>query len=147
MNRSEQLLQLAGRDIELDWADYRGLASLMQTLYEQLLVRNSARIESLNQQISVLLDFIHARAERRSKILTVFGLSAAVQGVMAQLLAHCPQPSRAHFIQCWGELEQLVRQTKSLNERNGKLLAMHNDILSQIMGNAPSNQVYSPRYY
>lgn len=147
MNRSEQLVQLAGRDIELDCADYRGLERLMQALYEQLLVRNSVQIESLNQQISVLLDFIHARAARRSKILVAFGLSASMPGVMTQLLAHCPEPSRTHFNQCWNELEQWIRQTKSLNERNGKLLAMHNDILSQIMGVAQSNQVYAPRYY
>lgn len=147
MTRSEQLVQLAGRDIELDCADYQGLQRLMQALYEQLLVRNSAQIESLNQQISVLVEFIRARAERRTKILTAFGLSPSTTGAMESLLIHCPLPNRNTYLQCWRELENLVQQTKSLNERNGKLLAMHNDILGQIMGSAQTSPVYSPHYY
>lgn len=147
MTRSEQLVQLAGRDIELDCTDYEGLQRLMQALYEQLLVRNSAQIESLNQQIAVLVEFIRARAERRAKILTAFGLSPSLPGAMEKLLIHCPLPNRNSYLQRWSDLETLVQQTKSLNERNGKLLAMHNDILGQIMGNARAEQVYSPRYY
>ncbi len=147
MTRSEQLVQLAGRDIELDCTDYEGLQRLMQALYEQLLVRNSAQIESLNQQISVLVEFIRVRAERRSKILTAFGLSPSLPGAMEKLLIHCPLPNRSSYLQYWSELERLIQQTKSLNERNGKLLAMHNDILGQIMGSAQAEQVYSPRYY
>ena len=147
MNRSEQLLQLAGRDIELDCTDYQGLQRLMHALYEQLLVRNSAQIESLNQQISVLVEFIRSRAERRRKILSAFGVSTATPGAMKQLLARCPLPNRAELIQCWDELEQLVQTSKAINERNGKLLAMHNDILGQIIGRAQSAQVYAPRYY
>ncbi len=147
MNRSEQLLQLIGRDIELDCADYQGLQRLMQALYEQLLVRNSAQIESLNQQITVLVDFIRARAERRRKIITAFGLAPTAPGVMEKLLAHCPLPNRTTYLHCWNELEQLIQRTQSLNERNGKLLAMHNDILNQILGTRASAEVYSPRYY
>lgn len=147
MTRSEQLVQLAGRDIELDCTDYEGLQRLMQALYAQLLVRNSAQIESLNQQIAVLVEFIRARAERRSKILTAFGLTRSLPGAMEKLLVHCPLPNRNSYLQRWSELENLIQQTKSLNERNGKLLAMHNDILSQIMGNAQAGQVYSPHYY
>ena len=147
MNRSEQLVQLVGRDLELDCADYTGLQRLMQSLYEQLLVRNSAQIEVLNQQITVLVEFIRARAERRRKIITAFGLVPTMPGVMEKLLAHCPQPNRNSYLKCWSELESLVQQTKAINERNGKLLAMHNDILNQIIGNGQSSPVYSARYY
>lgn len=147
MTRSEQLVQLAGRDIELDCADYQGLQRLMQGLYEQLLVRNSAQIESINQQIMVLVEFIRARAERRRKILSAFGLSPSVPGAMEKLLMHCPIPNRNTYLQRWSELEKLIQHTKSLNERNGKLLAMHNDILNHILGGNAAAQVYSPRYY
>src|SRR6187551_809196 len=99
MTRSEQLVQLAGRDIELDCTDYQGLQRIMHALYEQLLARNSAQIEVLNQQISVLLEFIGARADRRSKILAAFGLSASASGAMERLLSHSPLPSRTGFLQ------------------------------------------------
>lgn len=147
MNRREQLAQLAGRDIELDCADYQGLQRLMQSLYEQLLVRNSAQIDALNQQITALLVFIGARANRRRKILTAVGLDTASANAMHELLKSCPLPNRDHLLQLWGELEDMVIQTKQLNERNGKLLAMHNEILSQIMGNSQSDSVYAARYY
>ncbi len=147
MNRSEQLVQLVGRDLELDCADYQGLQQLMQALYEQLLVRNSAQIESINQQISAVVSFIRARAERRSKILIAFGLSPSTPGAMEKLLIHCPIPKRSTYLQCWVELEKLIQQTKAINERNGKLLAMHNDILNQLLGSGQAEQVYSPRYY
>lgn len=147
MTRSQQLAQLAGRDLELDCADYQGLQRLMHALYEQLLVRNSAQIESINQQIQVLVDFIRARAERRSKILAAFGLVPSSSEAMKTLLSHCSVPHRDAYLHCWHELEKLVPETKSLNERNGKLLAMHNEILSQLMSDSPAVQVYSPRYY
>lgn len=147
MTRTEQLAQVAGRDLELDCADYQGLQRLMQTLYEQLLVRNAAQIESLNQQISVLVEFIRARAERRSKILAAFNMVPTSSAAMTTLLAHCPLPNRNAYFHCWHELASLIEQTKSLNERNGKLLAMHNEILNQLLGDAQAVQVYSPRYY
>lgn len=146
MNRSEQLIQLVGRDLELDCADYQNLQELMQAQYEALLVRNSVQIESLNQQISVLLELIRARAQRRSKILTIFGLPADQPGAMVRLLSHASTTSRELFMQCWNALGRLVQNTRSLNERNGKLLAMHNEILSQLLANEESSQVYAPRY-
>lgn len=147
MNRSEQLIQLVGRDIEQDCTDYQGLQKLMQSLYQQLLVRNAAQIETLNQQINVLVEFIGVRAERRQKILTAFGVSAARPGAMKYFLARCPLPNSAELMLRWDELEQLVQDTKAINECNGKLLAMHNEILNQIIGNAQSSPVYSARYY
>jgi flagella synthesis protein FlgN len=147
MTRSEQLAQVAGRDLELDCADYQGLQRLMHALHEQLLVRNNAQIESLNQQISVLVEFIRARAERRSKILAAFNLVPASSAGMKTLLSHCPLPNRNAYLHCWHELESLIEQTKALNERNGKLLAMHNEILNQLMSDGQAVQVYSPRYY
>jgi flagellar biosynthesis protein FlgN len=147
MTRSEQLVQLAGRDIEQDCADYQGLQRLMQALYQQLLVRDSAQIESLNEQISALLEFISTRAQRRSKILAAVNLSPAIPGAMEKLLSHCALPNRSDYLRAWSELETLVQATKQLNERNGNLLAMHNDILSQIMANTQSSPVYAPRYY
>lgn len=147
MTRSEQLAQVAGRDLELDCADYQGLQRLMHDLYEQLLVRNSAQIESLNQQISVLVEFIRARAERRSKILAACNLVPVSTAAMKTLLARCPLPNRNAYLHCWHELASLIEQTKILNERNGKLLAMHNEILNHLMNDGQAVQVYSPRYY
>lgn len=145
-NRAEQLVQLAGRDIEQDCADYQCLQGLMQSLYEQLLLRNCEQIELLNQQILVLIEFITTRAARRRKILAAFAIPAAAsnQG-MVKLL--CTLPESLNPLARWSQLEGLISETKRLNERNGKLLAMHNEIINQILGGQQAEQVYSPQYY
>lgn len=146
MSRAVQLVQVAGRDIEQDCADYQGLQGLMQSLYEQLLLRNCEQIELLNQQILVLIEFITSRSERRRKILATFGIpaSASNQGMIKLL---CMAPESVNLLARWSQLEGLVQETKTLNERNGKLLAMHNEIINQLLGGQQAAQVYSPQYY
>lgn len=144
-NRAAQLIQLAARDIEQDCTDYHGLQGLMHSLYEQLLLRDCEKIDQLNQQIMVLVEFIAQRAQRRRKILTAFGVPAAASnpGIVKLL---CSLPDSTNALARWAQLENLIKETKTLNDRNGKLLAMHNDIINQILG-GQAEQVYSPRYY
>ena len=146
ISRAQQLVQVAARDIEQDCTDYQCLQGLMQSLYEQLLLRNCEQIELLNQQILVLIDFISTRATRRRKILAAFAIPAAAgnQGIINLL---CTLPDSAQLLARWSQLEGFVRETKALNERNGKLLAMHNEIIQQILGGQQAEQVYSPQYY
>ncbi|MGE8361649.1 flagella synthesis protein FlgN [Pseudomonas sp.] len=146
MSRREQLLQVAEQDVQQDCADYLSLRGLMQELYQQLLNRNSQQIDLLNDQISHLVDQVRGRAERRSKILTAFGLGAGAPAVQ-QLFGLYPEGRGDHLRQTWQQLNQLVLQCKRLNERNGKLLAMHNDILNQMLGEQLDNQLYTPHFF
>jgi flagella synthesis protein FlgN len=145
VNRREQLLQVLERDIQQDCADYAGLQGLIQSLYQQLLGRNSADIERTNTQINVLLENVGARTQRRSKILSAFGLGAGA-GAMNHAFSLFPDGRREALQQQWQELAELVKQAKQLNERNGKLLAMHNDILSQLLSADRDPQVYTQQY-
>ena len=131
-DRREQLLTLVERDILQDRADYLSLRGLMQELYGHLMARDTARIELLNQQIETLVEAVRQRAERRSKTLQAFRLEADADG-MQRLLASYPPSRRNHLLQSWQQLGQLAGQCQRLNERNGQLLAMHNDILSQLL--------------
>lgn len=146
MNRREQLLQVLERDIQQDCADYAGLHRLMQSLYQQLLERNSAEIERINTQINFLVEYVRARTQRRSKILSAFGLGSGAEA-MEQAFSLLPDSRREALQQKWQELAELVKQAKQLNERNGKLLAMHNDILSQLLAGERDTQVYAPQYF
>lgn len=146
MNRREQLLQVIEQDVQQDCADYLALRGSMQELYQQLLERNCRQIDLLNEQITSLVEQLRARAGRRSKILAVFRLGAG-HAAMQQLLGHYPRARGEHLQQAWQQLGQLVAQCKYLNERNGKLLAMHNDILSQLLGDGRDAQLYAPQFY
>lgn len=146
MSRREQLLQVIEQDVQQDCADYLALRGSMQELYQRLLERNCRQIDLLNEQIAGLVEQLRARAGRRSKILAVFRLGAG-HAALQQLLGHYPRARGEPLLQAWQQLGQLVAQCKYLNERNGKLLAMHNDILNQLLGDGCDSRLYAPQFY
>nr|WP_232106476.1 flagellar protein FlgN [Pseudomonas mendocina] len=139
-------MQIVEQDLHQDCADYLTLRGLMQELYQQLLKRDSRQIDLLNEQILPLVDQAKARAERRSKVLAAFQLGSG-NSAMQKLLARYPQAQRKHLELTWEQLGQLAGQCKRLNERNGKLLAMHNEILDQLLGEPGAGQLYTPQPY
>lgn len=146
MSQREQLLQAIENDLRQDCSDYLGLRGLMQELYQQLLRRDSEQIDLLNQQISQLVDQVRARAARRSKILAAFKLVPGA-GVMERLFEQFPNHRRNNLTDTWQQLGVLAGQCKRLNDRNGRLLAMHHEILNQLLGDAESQHLYAPQHY
>lgn len=146
MNRREQLLQVAEQDIQLDTADYTRLQTLMHELHQALLAHNCPQIDELNENIATLLGNLSGRAQRRSKILGAFGLGSGSQA-MSQFFQQYAATRRGTIRQQWDQLGQLTSQCKFLNERNGKLLAMHNDILTRLLDNQRDAQLYSPQFF
>lgn len=146
MSRREQLLDIVEQDTQHDCDEYLRLRGLMQELYQQLLNRNCQQIDLLNAKIASLVDQVRGRAERRSKILLAFGLGTGAEAVQ-QLFGLFPLGRDERLRQIWGQLNQLVVQCKHLNERNGKLLAMHNDILNQLIGEGRDSDLYAPHFY
>jgi len=145
-DKREQLLSLIERDIQQDCADYLRLRGLMQELYAFLMSRDSARIDVINQQVSTLVDDTRLRAERRSKALGAFRLQGDAAG-MYRLFELYPGVRRTQLQRYWSELGQLASQCQRLNARNGQLLAMHNDILTQLLGSASDTGVYGQQAY
>lgn len=146
MSRPERLLQVIEQDLQRDCADYLALRGLMRELYQRLLERNCRQIDLLNEQISCLVEQLRVRAGRRSKILTAFSLGAGREGLL-QLFGQCPRARGEHLQQTWQQLGQLVAECKCLNERNGKLLAMHGDILNQLLSRGRHTELYAPQFY
>lgn len=146
MTKQQQLLQVALRDIQQDLVGYTQLHDLMLQLNQQLLVRNGQQIDRLNGQILALVEQGRLRAGRRSKLLAAFRLNSAVQGVKA-LLAQLPVSQREQAQLCWQQLCDLSRDCKQLNERNGQLLAMQNEILEHLLRPDSGSDVYVPQHY
>lgn len=146
MTQRARLLQVVDQDIQQDARDCLSLRDRLQELYRHLLARDSAQIDRLNPEIQALLEAVTLRAQRRSKVLRAFGLQQDAEG-MRTLLSNYPPPRREELQQEWLQLGQLTAQCKRLNERNGKLLAMHHDILSQLMGDVREQVVYSQQGY
>lgn len=144
--REQQLLQVVAQDLQQDYQAYQQLLPLMQELYRQLLQRNSQQIDQLNAQINLLLEPTRQRAERRSKVLQALALGqgpAAMTQLFTRYAASVGEPLR----QQWQQLGEWAGQCKVQNERNGKLLAMQNEIISQLLSEPDRALLYNQVYF
>lgn len=146
MNQRDRLLAVVADNIRQDCEQYLALRDLMQALYTFLLERDSAEIDRLNLQITRHVEALEVRARRRAKVLGAFRLSGDGDG-MQRLLASYPADQRAELQAGWQQLGSLARHCQQLNERNGKLLAMHHDLLQQLLGDQRDARVYQPHAY
>lgn len=146
MSQRERLLAAVDADLEQDCGDYRALRGLMGDLYERLLERDSAEIERINLQITLHVEAIAQRAQRRSKVLTAFGRQPDVDG-MRRLLASASGTLSQSLQGHWQQVGELTAQCRQLNERNGALLAMHHDILQQLLAGSQDARLYAPQAY
>ncbi|MDF3933849.1 flagellar protein FlgN [Pseudomonas citronellolis] len=143
--RRARLLQMIEADIRLDRADYLYLRSALLDLHDQLLARDSESIARSNQRIEELVDAVRQRAERRAKVLQAFALDINRSG-MQRLLEHFPGAGRQALQRDWQALAEQVEECRLLNERNGRLLAMHNEIIGQLLAGQGGHGVYAPEY-
>ncbi len=146
MSRREQLLNIVEQDAQHDCDDYLCLRALMQELYQQLLSRNCNEVDLLNAKIAGLVGRVSARAERRSKILVAFKMGAGAEA-MQQLFGLFPRGRGDRLGRVWVQLNQLVIECKRLNDSNGRLLAMHNEILDQLIGGGRNSDLYAPHFF
>lgn len=142
MNQRTKLLRLIEQDLFEDLLGYEQMSGLMARLYSELMARACPQIEVTNQQLTGLLEAAGLRAGRRAKVLGVFGLGADNQA-MQQLFSTLEPERRDRLFSAWQSLGQRVAECRQFNERNGQLLAMHSEILGQLLYQAP-DQLYSP---
>lgn len=142
MNRREQLLCVIERDVNEDLQGYIRLAQLMTQLHGLLLERDSQQIEIANQQITALLDATMVRVQRRRKVIAAFRLNVD-ERAMEQLFGLFEPSRRNRLGHAWLGLRRQVERCRGLNERNGKLLAMHGDILQRVLNRTPES-IYLP---
>jgi flagella synthesis protein FlgN len=147
VSQKDKLLAVVAADIAADLNTYEQLQRLLDELHERLLARDTLAIEQLNQRIESCLNALAECSTRRGKVLRAFGLSADPQG-MQRLLAAYPATQVETVRSQWQQLGQAVRDCRQRNERNGRLLAMHNDILNQLLsGTGDGTALYGQQDY
>lgn len=146
MNQRDKLLEVVASDLQQDCEDYSALRDLMQALYAFLLERDSPEIDRLNLQITTRVETIGSRAQRRTKVLGAFRLQPDAEG-MRRLLSCYPNEQAVGLSQLWRRLGTLASQCQQINERNGKLLAMHHEILGQLLAGSHDARLYQPQMY
>lgn len=146
MNQREKLFAVVDADLQQDHGDYLALRELMQSLYGYLLERDVAQIERTNLLIGSRVEALAVRAERRSKVLAAFSLEPTAAG-MQRLLTSRAGASGESLRQQWQQVGELAAECQQLNERNGKLLAMHHEILQQLLAGNQGAQLYTHQAY
>ena len=146
MSQREKLLAVVDTDLQQDCRDYLALRELMQELYSRLLERDVPEIDRINLQVTDRVEAIALRAQRRSKVLAAFGLEQSGDG-MRRLLEGCTGDRGASLSKHWKQIGDLAVQCQQFNEHNGKLLAMHHDILQQLLIGNQDAQLYSQQAY
>jgi len=146
VTQRDKLLAVVDDDLRQDCSDYLALRELMQELYGRLLERDVPEIDRINLQITLRVEAIAARAQRRTKVLAAFRLDATGAG-MRRLLSSCSGERGVSLQQHWQQVGDLAVQCQLFNEHNGKLLAMHHDILQQLLAGNQDARLYTPQAY
>lgn len=142
MSQRARLLQVIEHDLAEDLDGYEQLSQCMTRLYDWLMARDCPQIDLANQQISGLLDAAAQRARRRSKVLQALRLGDDSTS-MEQLFVLLAPARSAPLQASWNTLVDRIAHCRQLNERNGRLLAMHSDILRQLFDRQPES-IYQP---
>ena len=142
MNQREKLLKVVEQDVHDDLTGFAQLHTSMSRLQAALMVRDCEAITAANEQITGLMDAAAARARRRSRVLELFHLGSDIHAMESLIGLYGPD-RRASLTRAWQTLIASVERCRDLNERNGKLLAMHSEIFQQL-AQYDCAQVYSP---
>ncbi|VXC27583.1 conserved hypothetical protein [Pseudomonas sp. 8AS] len=143
MTQAERLLAILAQDVRDDLQDYQRLEGLLPELHQALLRRDSSQIDPLNEQITACCELVRARAQRRSKALAALGLGQGAQA-MHGLLQRFSGVARQQLESCWVALGEAASRCAGYNERNGRLLAMHHEIIEQLLADSTRSELYAP---
>ena len=151
MTRQQKLLNYLVADINQDCDSYGMLETLLQAIFPQLVERNTLEVATINSQINELVVAIAERMKRRSSILQALGITehdkTSTHSSMLRALSLLPASERESALTNWKTLHDLVFRTHKLNERNGNLLAMQQEILNSLIDQSDSSGIYrSPSY-
>lgn len=125
-------MTLLVKGIAEDRQDYLQLQQKLETQRLLLLLRDSARLETANQHLMDIYQALSARATGRQMLLRELNVSADKQGLFS-LLQRLPPELFKKVSALWDDLELQARRCQQLNERNGMVLHMQQDILDNIV--------------
>lgn len=137
MNVRERLGALL-RDIRTDLCACQQLENLLLEQQRLLSRQEGQALTDLGQSILSHIDGIRQRAGDRAGHLQALGLPAGTEGI-AILATKLPDSIRGPLLRDWEALEKALSRCKTLNERNGELLASHRAALATLTGQ-PLNQ-------
>lgn len=119
-------------DMDADLQRYRSLQALLQEQFTAALRHDSAGLLALNERILALVAELDQRRDRRSALLVQL-LSPQNPATLDALIERLPPATRGVVRTRSQALEQLVRDCKERNSRNGRLVTDQQAILQRVL--------------
>ncbi|MFA7097679.1 MAG: flagellar protein FlgN [Gammaproteobacteria bacterium] len=140
MTRSDCLARFV-KGVQMDLDGYRQLRALLDEQFQAALRHQAEPLRDIARRIEALVDAMEAR--RRERVALVGHLcGAANSGAIQQVFAMLPERTRVKVQAWWDALDGLVRECKTLNARNGRLLMEQYEIMRRLMGE--ESDIYAP---
>lgn len=125
-------MSLLVQGIVQDRQDYQQLRQLLENQRAQLLARDAAQLGGVSQQLMDTYQTLSQRAAQRQQLLSALQVSVDKQGLLG-LFDRLPDAPRRKVNALWESLESLARECQQLNDRNGMVLHMQQEIMGNIV--------------
>ncbi|MGB7800228.1 flagellar export chaperone FlgN [Buttiauxella sp.] len=111
---------------------YITLKNLLEQQRTLLLERNSEQLEVANQELMQNYQLLADSAAVRQQTLQTLGFSADKAG-LRQFIQRLPEQHRGKINALWEDLQRHARHCQQLNERNGMVLHMQQQIMENVV--------------
>ncbi|MEZ9197091.1 flagellar protein FlgN [Shewanella sp. 10N.286.54.B9] len=120
------------RGIRQDIDGYKQLKSLLKRQRELMQRRDNQGLHHHNEHQSNLCNSLMIKAAERKKMLELLGFQGSASG-MRSLIERLPESSSEQVAMLWNNLVSLVKESKQVNEANGKLLVGQQEVINQLL--------------
>lgn len=120
------------RGIRQDIDGYKQLKSLLKRQRELMQSRDNQGLHHHNEHQSRLCHNLMIKAGERRSMLKSLGFEATAGG-MRSLIERLPEPLSEQVSMLWNNLISLVKESKQMNESNGKLLVGQQEVINQLL--------------
>lgn len=131
VSQSETFLTLAS-GVRADLAEYSKLRALLEEQFDAALHHQSERLVHIAERMSAATDTLERRREERVALIRIL-LGAERAPSMTAVSNMLTETSRRVFDAWWNALESLVRECKTLNMRNCRLLTDQHEIMQRVL--------------
>ncbi len=131
-NNKRELVIGVVQGIRQDIEGYRQLRSLLNNQRELMQRRDNQGLNEHNKLQSSLCNSLMIKASDRGQMLQDLGVAGNASGMLA-LIARLPKASSEQVATLWNRLLSLVKESKQINEDNGKLLVAQQEVISQLL--------------
>lgn len=130
------------QDMVQDRQRYITLKNLLEAQRSLLLERNSEQLSLVNQELMQIYHPLAQSATVRQQSLQILGFSADKAG-LRQFILHLPEQHRGKINALWEDLQHHAQLCHQLNERNGMVLHMQQQIMENVVNaSQPADWLY-----